>query len=123
MGWRIYEHVAKKSRNLYWTIEDRKTGQALSGPNGGPSFFYQKEQAQRELDRANTPRGNPPRVTATKPSPGRHKMPYRAGRLSPDMADAIAEDLPDGAYYAMMEELTGMDGADVIMALSDYEED
>lgn len=44
-------------------------------------------------------------------------------KLSPELASAICEDLPDGAYYAMMEELTGMDGADAIMALPDYEED
>jgi hypothetical protein len=37
--------------------------------------------------------------------------------MDPDLADSIAEDLPDGAYWAMMEELTGMEPAELVQPL------
>jgi hypothetical protein len=42
-----------------------------------------------------------------------------AQKLDVETAHAIAADLPDGAYWAMMEELTGLDPASIITR-SDY---
>lgn len=33
-------------------------------------------------------------------------------KMAPELASAICDDLPDGAYWAMMEELTGMEPSD-----------
>jgi hypothetical protein len=38
-------------------------------------------------------------------------------KMDPELADAICDGLPLGAYFAMMEELTGMEPAD----LADYD--
>lgn len=38
--------------------------------------------------------------------------------LDVETADCIADDLPDGAYWAMMEELTGMDVCDIAEELA-----
>lgn len=39
----------------------------------------------------------------------KHKREF----IDPDVAEMIAADLPDGAYFAMMEELTGMEPAEL----------
>jgi hypothetical protein len=44
----------------------------------------------------------------------RRKAEPERSYLDPDLASVIADDLPDGAYWAMMEELTGMEPADLV---------
>lgn len=43
--------------------------------------------------------------------------------MDAETADIIAGDLPDGAYFAMMGELTGMDPIDAMMDLMDDDDD
>jgi hypothetical protein len=44
----------------------------------------------------------------------RQRQEQEGPRLDPgDAFDLIDDDLPDGAYWAMMEEMTGMDTADL----------
>ena len=42
-------------------------------------------------------------------------------KLDPHLAHDICDDLPDGAYWAMMEELTGMEPAELIDVLETEE--
>lgn len=44
----------------------------------------------------------------------RGETPEPQRKLAVGIADAICDDLPDGAYWAMMEELTGMEPVDMI---------
>jgi len=52
----------------------------------------------------------------------KHEQPERFGgkrpprRLDIETASDIADDLPDGAYWALMEELTGMDPGEIAEA-------
>lgn len=43
----------------------------------------------------------------------RQRHAIREAKMDPMLANAICDDLPDGAYFAMMEELTGLEPGDL----------
>lgn len=45
---------------------------------------------------------------------GRKPRDQRDTRIDPELASALCDDLPDGAYFAMMEELTGLEPCDLV---------
>jgi len=54
---------------------------------------------------------------------GKRKTKPADEYTDPETAHMIADDLPDGAYFAMMEEMTGMDPIDAMMELDDEDDD
>ena len=60
---------------------------------------------------------------ARRHSKRRERRQARAAKMDPAIAHAICDDLPDGTYFAMMEEMTGLEPVDVVMAPGCEEEE